>query len=205
MLFDAANTATSREGRVIGKHGAYADHDGIGHGPHEMHAVIGAGTGDGGTNPAGGRDETVRRERHLELDEGPAEPHPGEMAAMVEPRLVLAEADIDIYAVGAQHGEAAPAHARVRISDGADDAHDAGAGQRVRTGRRAAVVRAGFKRHIGCRATGRSAGMGDGGGFAMRTAARLGQTTAHDGAIAHQHAADGRIRPGEPEPAPAKA
>ena len=95
-----------------------------------------------------------------------------------------------------------PRHFRIGIIHRADDARDARGNDRVRTGRRFAVVRAGFKRHIERRAARRLACLRQRLGFRMRTAAIVRPGAAEDHAVLDHDGAHGRIRPRASEPTP---
>ena len=98
-----------------------------------------------------------------------------------------------------QPGVALALHPGIGILQRRDDARDAGRHQGIGAGRRAAVMRARLERDIDRGALQGFAGVRDGVGLGVRPAALLGAAAGDHAAVAHDHAAHGRIGPGAPE------
>ena len=88
--------------RIVGQRRADADHDGIALRAKEMHALAHRLAGDRDRLAAGRAGFAVGRDRELEHDMGPAVAHAPDMAGMIAPRFLGAEADLDRNARGAQ-------------------------------------------------------------------------------------------------------
>ena len=144
-------------------------------------------------------DATVERARELEVKERPAFPDAQEEAGIDLGRRRRTFADLDRDAGRRQTRMPLPLYARIGILEGRDDAADAGLDQGVGTGRRPAVMRARLQRDVDGGAFQGLARIGDRLGLGVRPAAVLRAAARDHAAIAHDHAADGRIGPGAPE------
>ena len=146
----------------------------------------------------------VGRDRELEHDVGPAVAHAPDVAGMIAPRLLGADADLDRDARRAQPRVARARDFGIGIFERRDDARNAGGDDGVGAGRRLAVMRAGLERDVERRAARRRAGAAQGFDLGMRPAAGLGPAAADNDAVLDDHRADRRIRPGAAESAPAE-
>ena len=117
--------------------------------------------------------------------------------------FVFEHATYDLDSRGAQNGDAAPAHRRIRID--ASDHHPPHSRlhQRARTWRRASLMRAWLERHVSRRAARLRTRAGERHGLGMWTAAGGGRSLADDLstalAAAHDHTSHGRVGRGPPE------
>ena len=102
-------------------------------------------------------------------------------------------AEVDLHAAVAQLAQAAAVDLRVRVAEGDDRAADAGGHQRVRAGRRLAVVAARLERAVERRAPGALAGLGEGHRLGVRLSRRQVPPATDDLSVAHQDGADQRI------------
>jgi hypothetical protein len=128
-----------------------------------------------------------------------------EVAGVVAGSLFCEKADIDSDAGGAQLGVALTRDFRIGILDRSDDAGNAGSDDGVGARRRLAEMRTGLERDVKRRAPRRLTGAPQRFGLCMRAAAGLGPAAPDDRTILHHDRADGWIRPGSTEPAPAEA
>ena len=184
------------ERRAVGDRGAGTDDDRLRVGAQ----LVRVGARGVGRDPArgtvGGRDPTVEARRDLGHDErAPGSP-------MVEVRRELArgfvgaDADGHVDSRGTQTREARTRDPRIRVFERRDDARHPGRDQRVGARRGAPVMRAGLERDVRGRAAGAITGSRERAGFGVRASGRLGGALADDLAVAHEHAADPRIRRG---------
>ena len=90
----------------------------------------------------------VGRHRELERHARPAVAHAQDVAGVVAPRLVGADADIDRNALRAQPRMARARDFRIGILERRDDARNAGLDDGIGAGRRLALVRARLERDI---------------------------------------------------------
>ncbi len=194
------------EQRVVCEHGADADHDGVVPRPHLVHLRRRGAPGDhqalrsaAGSEAVGGHGEFERHERTCI--------HGPENEPVIDaPGLGGERADADRQPRRPQVDVPAPVDARIRILDGRDDAGDAGGDHRLATGRRTAVVGAGFEGHRHRRAAGLLAGLRQRHRLGMRTSTRLREAAPDDkGSLRGRlpdHGAHGRIGPCVAQPAP---
>ena len=115
-----------------------------------------------------------------------------------------AEPDIDRDAGGAKLGVPLPGHFRIGVLDRRHHARNAGGDHRIDAGRRFAEMRTGLQRHIERGAARGLAGPSQRLRLGMRPAAWLRPAAADDDAILDDDRADGRVRPGAPQPAAAE-
>ena len=95
-------------------------------------------------------------------------------------------------------------HFRIGVFDRRHHPRNAGGDHRIDARRRFAEMRAGLQRHIERSAPRGFAGASQRLGLGMRPSAGLRPATADDDAVFHHDRADGRVRPGAPQPAPAE-
>ena len=186
------------------QHGADADQDGVALRAEQMHARPRRLARDRNGLVAGGRDLVVGGHRELQDHMRALVADAAEMPGMVVRGLLRAQADIDGDAGGAKFCVPLARDFGIGILDRRDHARNAGGDDRVRTGRRFAEMRTGLERDIECGASRGLAGAPQRFRLGMRAAARLRPAAADDDAVFHHDRADGRIRPGAPQPAPAE-
>ena len=134
--------------------------------------------------------------RHLEPDPWSTTPYAADEAGVEHFRRVAHQPDIGRNAGFLQALQAAACHAGEGIFHGRNDSGNAGIDQRFRTGRCLAVMGAGFQRHVSGRAASTVTGFFEGVNFRMRFTGLLVPPFANDFAIAHDDAADHRVRVG---------
>ena len=122
--------------------------DGIVPGSQAMHVGPRHLTGDGDRRSIGGRDAAVTRPRHLQRDERPAALLPAQEDVIQLARRSGTTAYLDPDIVRAQRFDPASGDPGVRILDRDHDAGNASGQDRRCTGRRSALVRAGFQVHV---------------------------------------------------------
>ncbi len=188
--------------RVVGEHGADANHDRIVPGAQQMRPGARRRSGNPAALAPRHRDPPVERGRELHRDERPAPPYPAEKPGIDLGRRIGAEPDFGRDPGGAQPLDPAAADARIRVFDRGDDPPDPGFDQRLGARRRLAPVAARFEADIGGGAAGAGAGAGQRLGLGVRPAARLGPAAADDASFVDQNAADRRVGPSIAEAAP---
>ena len=143
------------------------------------------------------RSAAVNRRPHLQCDPRRAPRHPGEEPPVAFPGLFLKHAAGGRDSSRFEHGKPLSGDERIRILHGGDNASHAVVDKRQRAGRRAPIVRAGFKRHIHRGAFDiHTALLRVGERFNLRmVAARLLREAARDDfPVPHDHTADRRVR-----------
>ena len=190
--------------RIIRQHGADADQDGVALRAQQMHARLRRLARDRDRLVAGGADLVVGGDRELQDHMGALVADAAEMPGVIVGGFRGAEADIDRDPGGAKFGVALPGHFRIGVLDRRHHARNAGRNHRIDAGRRFAEMRTGLQRHIERGAARGLAGPSQRLGLGMRPAAGLGPATADDDAVLDDDRADGRVRPGAPQPAPAE-
>ena len=169
-----------------------------------MDALLRGAGGDRDPLASGAGNLAVARHREFQDHMRAIIAHFTEMAGVIARGLSRADADIDLDAGGAQLGVALPGHRRIGVLDRRHHARHPGRDQRVRAGRRAAVMRAWFQRDIERGAARLRAGLRQSFNFGMGTAAGLGPAAADNHAVLHQHGADRGVRPSIAEPTTAE-
>ena len=180
--------------RVVGKDGADPRQDGRRARAPAMTVALCDCAGDRRPGGVGRRGTPVERRRQLDADPGPAAFDAGKEADVQFARGGFHQTDLDHDAGRAQARKTFAGDAIERIADRGDDTRDAGAHQRVGTGRRAPVMRAGFEGHVGGGVAGAFAGLAQREHFRMRFAGAFVETATEHAPAAGDDATDTRIR-----------
>ena len=147
-------------------------------------------------------DPPVERSRHLQMEERPAFTNPQQEAGIDFRRLGRPHPDLDRKAGCLQPRVPLTLHPWIGIFQRRHDPGDSGRHKCIRTGRRTAMMRAGFQGHIGRRALQRQAGLcclRDRIGFGVRATTLPRPATGDHVIIPYDHAADRGVGPGPPQ------
>ena len=139
---------TAGQNRIVRQGGTNAGHESITVRSHQMHAVTDGFARDRDRTSSLPRDFAVRRNRKLERHMRPAVAHPANMPGMIAPRCCGLDTDIDSNARGAQASVPAARDFRIGVLHGRNHAGNSGSDHGVGAGRRLAMVRAWFERHV---------------------------------------------------------
>ena len=169
-----------------------------------MNALAHRLPGDGDGLAPGRPGFAVGGDRELEHDLGTALAHAPDMAGMVVPGFLGADADFDRNARSTQPPMAFARNFGIGVFERRHDPRNARGDDGVGAWRRLAVVRAGLQRDVERRAARRRAGAPQGLDLGMGPATGLGPAAADNGAVLDDDRAHGRVRPGPAQSAPAE-
>ncbi len=192
------------QNRIIRQHGADADQDGVALRAQQMHARLRRLARDRDRLVAGGADLVVGGDGELQDHMGALVADAAEMPGVIVGGFRGAQANIDRDPGRAKFGMPLPGHFRIGVFDRRHHARNAGGDHRIDARRRFAEMRTGLQRHIERGAPRRLTGPSQRLGLGMRPSAGLRPATADDDAVLDDDRADGRVRPGAPQPAPAE-